>query len=95
MILELFNVMTGNMLKEGNVLSWNVWFTAPELVNQTEWQNHADCWRHSIDVDHMSPDGPAGPKTYFDGSPFKPLEAFLKEEERKVEEFLKKHHIDY
>ena len=56
---------------------------------------HADCWRHSIDVDHMSPDGPAGPKTYFDGSPFKPLEAFLKEEERKVEEFLKKHHIDY
>ena len=91
MILELFNVMDGNMLKEGNVLSWNVWFTAPELVNQTEWQNHADCWRHSIDVDNMSPDGPGGIKRYYNGSHFKPSKELHKEEEALVGAFIEKY----
>ena len=91
LIFNLFNMGTGNMLKEGNILTWNVWFTAPELVNQTEWQNHADCWRHSIDVDNTSPDGPGSIKRYYNGSPFKPLEELLKEELKKVLAFVEKH----
>ena len=82
LIVDVFNMATGNMLKEGNILTWNVWFTAPELVNQTEWKNHAECWRDSIDVDHRSPNGPGSNKRYYDGSPFKPLKEFQKEEEK-------------
>ena len=85
--LDVFNVATGNMLKEGNILSWNVWFTAPELVNQTEWQNHAECWRDSIDVDNTSPDGPGSIKRYYNGTSFEPLE----EEEQRVCAFIEKH----
>ena len=91
LILDVFNVATGNMLKEGNTLTWNLWFTAPELVNQTEWQNHAECWRDSIDVDNMSPGGPRSDKRYYNGTLFKPL----KELEKEVHVFLKKHHIPY
>ena len=93
LILDLFNVATVNMLKEGHVLSWNLWFTAPELVNQTEWKNHAECWRDSIDVDNTSPDGPGTIKRYYDGSPFKSLKEFEKEEEKLVVAFLKKHNL--
>ena len=89
LIFDLFNMATGNMLKEGNILTWNVWFTAPELVNQTEWQNHAECWRDSIDVDNMSPGGPRSDKRYYNGTLFKPL----KELEKEVHEFLNKHGI--
>ena len=91
LILYAFNVATGNMLKEGNNLTWSVWFTAPELVNQTEWQNHAECWRHSIDVDNTSPDGNGSIKRYYDGSPFNPFEELLKEELQKVCAFMEKH----
>ena len=94
LIFDLFNMATGNMLKEGNILTWNVWFTAPELVNQTEWKNHAECWRDSIDVDHRSPNGPGSNKRYYDGSPFKPLKEFQKEEEKMVVAFLEKHSIE-
>ena len=93
LIFNLFNMGTGNMLKEGNILTWNVWFTAPELVNQTEWKNHAECWRDSIDVDNTSPDGPGTIKRYYDGSPFKSLKEFEKEEEKLVVAFLKKHNL--
>ena len=93
LIFDLFNMAMGNMLKEGNILTWNVWFTAPELVNQTEWKNHAECWRDSIDVDHRSPNGPGSNKRYYDGSPFKPLKEFQKEEEKMVVAFLEKHSI--
>ena len=94
LIWDVFNMGTGNMLKEGNILTWNVWFTAPDLVNQTEWQNHAECWRDSIDVDNTSPDGPGSIKRYYDGSPFKLLKELEKEEEKKVLAFLEKHGID-
>ena len=91
LIFDLFNMATGNMLKEGNILTWNVWFTAPELVNQTEWQHHAECWRHSIDVDNTSPDGPGSIARYYNGSSFNPLEELLNEELSKVCKFIKKH----
>jgi hypothetical protein len=71
MIVDIFNLTSGNMLKEKNILSWNVWFTPPELVDQDEWANHAEYWRESIDSDHGSPTGPGTDSKYFDGTPFK------------------------
>ena len=72
-IMEIFNLVKGNILKENNVLAWNVWFTAPELVDQKEWADHAEKWRKSIDADHGSPDGNGTIPRYFDGTPFKPF----------------------
>lgn len=73
-VLDIFNQASGNMLQQGNVLTWNVWFTAPELANTEEWTTHAERWRHSIDVDHgKSPDGSVSkPARFADGSHFEP-----------------------
>lgn len=84
MIMDVFNAGSGNMLKDGNVLTWNVWFIAPQLVDTTEWQNHADKWRASIDADHGSPLGPGTDPRYFNGDPFKPLKSLAEELEEKV-----------
>ena len=81
----------GNMLKEGNILTWNVWFTAPELVDQQEWEDHAEKWRLSLDSDHGSPEGPGTVPRYFDGTPFKPLEELAKEELPKILAFIGEH----
>ena len=89
-VLDVFNIASGNMLKEGNTLTWNVWFTAPELVDTDEWQEHAEKWRESIDADHGSPEGPGTDARYFDGTPFKPLEALVKEEYSKIIDFVDK-----
>lgn len=88
-VLNIFNTASGNMLKEGNTLTWNVWFTAPEVVDQEEWANHAEKWRLSIDADHGSPEGPGTKARYFDGEPFKPLEELLKEELPMVLKYIK------
>ncbi len=90
LVLDVFNTASGHMLKEGNVLTWNVWFTAPELVDQEEWKNHAIKWRESIDADHGSPEGPGTEARFFDGTPFKPLEELLVEELPKIGEFIAK-----
>lgn len=79
-IMDIFNIASGNMLKNGNILTWNVWFTAPELVDQEEWAAHAELWRKSIDADHGSPDGNGTKARHFDGTPFKPLKELLAEE---------------
>ena len=80
-LLNLFNEASGNMLLENNVLTWDVWFDTPELVDQTEWSEHAELWRHSIDVDHgKSPSGGVSSKArYFDGTEFKPNVSKVKE----------------
>jgi hypothetical protein len=91
LVLDAFNLATGDLLRPGNLLSWNVWFTAPELVDQQEWRDHAERWRRSIDSGHGSPDGPGTPARYFDGSPFQPAEAALQEEVDKIIAYLKKH----
>mgnify|MGYP003688701389 CR=1 FL=1 len=72
-VLDLFNLASGNMLQNGNVLTWNVWFTEPSLVNVVEWRTHALRWRLSIDADHGSPDGEGTSAKYFDGKPFRPV----------------------
>ena len=91
LIIDVFNTGAGNMLKEGNVLTWNVWFTAPELVNQEEWTHHTELWRESIDADHGSPDGEGTSARYFDGTPFKPLEELLKDELPRIIAYAEEH----
>lgn len=91
LIMDLFNLASGNMLQSGNVLTWNVWFTEPSLVNNQEWADHAEKWRQSIDADHGCPDGNGTPARYFDGSPFKPAQALMEEEIGKIYAYLKKH----
>lgn len=71
LIMDVFNLGSGNMLQKNNILTWNVWFTEPTLVDQEEWANHAHKWRESIDADHGSPEGPGTIARYYDGTPFK------------------------
>ena len=91
MVLDIFNTAAGNMLKENNILTWNVWFTAPELVNQEEWATHAEYWRTSIDADHGSPEGEGTDARHFDGTPFKPLKELIKKELPMIIAFIKEH----
>jgi len=91
MIMHIFNTASGNMLQKGNVLTWNVWFTAPEHVDQKEWADHAELWRHSIDADHGSPDGEGTLPRYFDGTEFKPLNELIKKELPIILEYIKDH----
>lgn len=81
-VLDIFNIASGNMLQAGNVLTWNLWFTAPELVNTMQWITHAERWRKAIDADH----GPTSSKArYADGSVFKPRENLLQEADDIIE----------
>ena len=91
MVMTAFNIATGNMLKNGNLLTWNVWFTEPELVDEEEWRTHAQRWRDSIDADHGSPDGDGSPARYFDGTPFSVERTLLDEEVEAIIDYLKKH----
>jgi hypothetical protein len=91
LVMDVFNLASGNLLLPGNLLSWNVWFTAPELVDKQEWRDHAEKWRKSIDADHGSPDGPGTAARYFDGTPFKPVDAVIQKEIDKIIEYLKEH----
>ncbi|AWW29488.1 hypothetical protein DN752_04700 [Echinicola strongylocentroti] len=91
LVMKAFNIASGNMLAPGNILSWNVWFEAPELVNQHEWRTHAERWRKSIDEHHGSPDGPGSKARYFNGEEFDPVENALDEAIEEVFDFLKKH----
>lgn len=91
LLMDAFNLGSGHLLTPGNTLTWNVWVTAPELVDPEEWWDHARKWRESIDAGHGSPDGEGTPPRYFDGTPFKPADAIVQEEVDKIVDFLKKH----
>ncbi|HEY4173321.1 MAG TPA: hypothetical protein VGM42_09855 [Rhodopila sp.] len=91
MIMDIFNLSSGNLLANGNVLSWNVWFATPQLVDRKEWREHAEKWRESIDADHGSPDGDGTSARYFDGTPFKVIDALIEEEIKKIIDYLKDH----
>lgn len=91
LVMDLFNIYSGNLLTPGNTLSWNVWFTEPAIVNRQEWAAHAERWRKSIDAGHGSPDGPGTSARYFDGSPYYPVEAAVEREIEKILEFIKSH----
>src|SRR5688572_7408907 len=77
MVMDIFNIASGNMLQPGNLLSWNVWLTAPKLVDKEEWRTHAERWRKSIDEGHGSPDGPGTIARYANGTPFSPVENLI------------------
>ena len=89
LILNIFNLVSGNMLKNGNILTWNLWFNAPELVDVEEWRKHADLWRESIQVNHgQTPEGPGTVARYYDGTQFHPIKELLAEELPKVKAFI-------
>jgi hypothetical protein len=91
LVMDAFNVASGNLLTPGNVLTWNVWLEEPALVDQQEWRDHAEKWRDSIDADHGSPCGQGTPARYFDGTPFLAVEAALEELIDKIIAYLEKH----
>lgn len=91
MVMEAFNLGSGNLLAPGNTLSWNVWFTAPQTVDRCAWFTHAERWRKSIDADHGSPFGPGTDARYYDGRKFSALESIAQQEFDKLIAFLKKH----
>ncbi len=91
LVMDIFNVVSGNILRQGNTLSWNVWFDAPSHVDQVEWANHAEFWRNSIDTGHGNPDGPPTQARYFDGRPFEAVEALVEREWDKIKAWLEEH----
>lgn len=93
LVMKAFNIGSGNMLQKGNILAWNVWFDAPSLVpkHQTEWRNHADVWRRSIDVDHCSPDGNASEPRFANGKIFSAKQELIDEIIEDIIKFIKKH----
>ncbi len=84
LVMDFFNLASGNMLQVDNVLSWNVWLNKPGPVDQQEWWEHAVKWRDSIDQEHEH--GPATIARYFDGTPFDPVEELVEE---KIAELIK------
>lgn len=91
LVMDVFNLASGNLLSPGNILTWNVWFDAPTHVDRHEWQEHAEKWRRSIDADHGSPDGKGSSPRYFDGTCFSPLESAVDQEWCKIKAWLEKH----
>jgi hypothetical protein len=90
MILDILNLVSGNMLKQGNVLTWNLWLQHPEVVHQPEWRDHAETWRRSIDVDHVSAARERTPPRYHDGTVFHAGDALVDAEVDKIYDFLTK-----
>ena len=88
MLMDILNLSSGNMLKQGSVLTWNVWVTPPELVVREEWQGHADTWRRSIGVDHISDARWRSAARFYDETPFEVTEDQVNEEITKIKEFI-------
>lgn len=72
MLIELFNLMSGNLVSEGQRVAWNVWTGDPEIVDTKEWEEHAEKWFHSLTVKHEYPEGDPGVARYADGTLFRP-----------------------
>lgn len=79
LVMGAFNLASGNLLQPGNILTWNLWVAAPELVNIKEWIDHANYWRTSIDSEAKeAPTGPGRAPTFANGEPLSPaVEAFI------------------
>jgi len=90
LLLKLFNMNSGNILADGQRVSWNVWPTEPEGVDTEEWEGHADKWFDSMHNEHQYPDGKSikiREVVRLDGSPYEP-DFELKEGIALVQEFL-------
>jgi hypothetical protein len=101
LVMAFFNLASGNLLKETNILTWNVWLNAPTIVDRAEWKAHAEVWRQSIDTGHGSPDGEGTSPRYFNGDPFEPFGNVQQQEEAMLKAFMQKHesvvmkHVDW
>ena len=95
LVMDVFNAASGNLLLPDNLLSWNVYFTEPAVVDRQEWRDHAEKWRESIDADHGSPDGPGTSARYANGDPFEPGEELIQEEIDRIIAWLKAHLSDF
>lgn len=91
LVMDAFNVASGNLLTPGNILTWNVWFDEPTLVDQEEWKDHAERWRKSIDEGHGSPGGPGTSPVYYNGTPFLAAEPLIEEAIDDIIAWLKSH----
>ena len=89
LVMDFFNLSSGNMLQSGNVLSWNVWFVEPAPVDQQEWRTHAERWRKSIDEEHEH--GPGTIARLFDGTPFNPVEQLVTDKIKELLEWIYNH----
>jgi hypothetical protein len=91
LLLDILNTYSGNMLATGNTLTWNLWLEQPKLVDRTEWRNHAQYWRDSIDTGHGSPEGERTPPRFADGSPFVYVDEAVDREVERILHFLRSH----
>ena len=58
LFVDIFNLAShNNMLAANNILSWNIWFDAPQVVDQEEWRGHSEKWRKSEETRHRYPIG--------------------------------------
>jgi hypothetical protein len=89
LVMGIFNLGSGNLLLENNILTWNLWAGSPELVNQDEWQHHAEYWRYSIGVNHRPPVGEGTGITDINGKPFDPGERALAEKLDELAKWMK------
>jgi hypothetical protein len=89
LVMDFFNLGSGNMLQQGNVLSWNVWLNSPSVVDRQEWKTHAERWRDSIDVEHEH--SAATIAKYIDGTHFDPKEAFIQEKIQEIIDWIEAH----
>lgn len=89
LVMEFFNLASGNMLQPGNVLSWNVWLNSPALVDYEEWSTHAERWRESIDVEHEH--SAATIAKFFNGIAFDPKEAAIKKKIQDIIDWIEAH----
>jgi hypothetical protein len=91
LVMNLFNLGSGNLLQPKSILAWNVWVDAPTKANYYEWVKHSQFWRTSIDVDHCSPDGNSSKVRYANGEVFSVEEELIKEALEAIWKFIKKH----
>jgi len=89
LILDIFNIISFDMLKHGSTLSWNVWFNEPELVDKKEWAGHAEKWLESVETGSGALGGEGSTDSkYLDGRKFKPDQSFLKQQLKLFQDFL-------
>lgn len=93
MIVDIFNIVYGNMLAEGSEVSWNVWTLPPEPVDEEEWRTHSEKWRESLVVSHIFPDGTSkfGDILDYDGVPFNAKTNLIKHEMSVLKKFISVH----
>tara|TARA_Y100000768_G_scaffold365501_1_gene326846 strand:- start:9823 stop:10974 length:1152 start_codon:yes stop_codon:yes gene_type:complete len=55
LIIELASIQSSNFIVPNNIISWQVYFTHPELVNMNEYLKHVKELKHSIELTTNNP----------------------------------------